>query len=45
MRLSPRNVIKGKVVEVKLGATTAYVRIDIGGGTVTKASDLMVGRD
>ena len=34
------------MVEVKLGATTAHVRIDIGDGTVTKAaSDVMVGRD
>jgi molybdopterin-binding protein len=38
MRLSARNVIKGKVVEVKLGATTAHVRIDIGGGTVITSS-------
>jgi molybdopterin-binding protein len=33
MRLSARNVIKGKVVEVTLGATTAHLRIDIGDGT------------
>ncbi len=38
MRLSARNVIKGKVVEVKLGATTAHVRIDVGGGTVITSS-------
>jgi molybdopterin-binding protein len=38
MRLSARNVIKGKVVDVKLGATTAHVRIDVGGGTVITAS-------
>ena len=38
MRLSARNVIKGKVVEVKLGSTTAHVRIDVGGGTVITAS-------
>ena len=31
MRLSARNMIKGKILEVKLGATTAHVRIDIGG--------------
>jgi molybdopterin-binding protein len=38
MRLSARNVIKGKVVDVKLVATTAHVRIDVGGGTVITAS-------
>jgi molybdopterin-binding protein len=38
MRLSARNVIKGKVVEVKLGATTANVRIDVGGGIVITSS-------
>jgi molybdopterin-binding protein len=38
MKLSARNVLKGKVVEVKKGQTTAHVRIDIGGGTVITAS-------
>jgi molybdopterin-binding protein len=38
MRLSARNIIKGKVLEVKLGATTAHVRIDVGGGTVITSS-------
>jgi molybdopterin-binding protein len=38
MRLSARNVMKGKVLEVKLGATTAHVKIDVGGGTVVTAS-------
>jgi molybdopterin-binding protein len=38
MKLSARNVLKGKVVEVKKGATTAHVRIDIGGGHVVTAS-------
>ena len=38
MRLSARNVLKGKVVEVTKGATTARVRIDIGGGNVITAS-------
>ena len=31
-KLSARNQLKGKVVEVKKGQTTAHVRIDIGGG-------------
>lgn len=35
MKLSARNQLKGKVVEVKKGATTAHVRIDIGGQIVT----------
>ncbi len=35
MKLSARNVLKGKVLEVKKGATTAHVRIDIGGMVVT----------
>ena len=38
MRLSARNIIKGKILEVKLGATTAHVRIDVGGGTVITSS-------
>jgi molybdopterin-binding protein len=35
MKLSARNQIKRKVVEVHKGATTAHVRIDIGNGVVT----------
>jgi molybdopterin-binding protein len=35
MRLSARNQLKGKIVEVKKGATTAHVRIDMGGQIVT----------
>ena len=38
MRLSARNIIKGKVLDVTLGATTAHVKIDVGGGTVITAS-------
>lgn len=34
MKLSTRNVIKGKVIEVKEGAVAAKVRVDIGGGTI-----------
>ncbi|MFZ0932008.1 MAG: TOBE domain-containing protein [Syntrophobacteraceae bacterium] len=34
MKLSTRNVIKGKVVEVKEGAVAAKVRVDIGGGNI-----------
>jgi molybdopterin-binding protein len=35
MKLSARNQLKGKVIEVKKGATTAHVRIDIGGQIIT----------
>jgi molybdopterin-binding protein len=35
MRLSARNILPGKVLEVKRGATTSHVRIDIGGSIVT----------
>ena len=38
MKLSARNKLKGKIVEVKKGATTTHVRIDIGGGTAVTAS-------
>ncbi|HEV2716521.1 MAG TPA: TOBE domain-containing protein [Terriglobales bacterium] len=31
MKLSARNQLKGKIIEVKKGATTTHVRIDIGG--------------
>jgi molybdopterin-binding protein len=37
-KLSARNQLKGKVVEVKKGATTSHVRIDIGHGVVITAS-------
>jgi molybdopterin-binding protein len=35
MKLSARNQLKGKIVEVKKGATSAHLRIDIGGQTLT----------
>ena len=35
MKLSARNQLRGKIVEVKRGVTTAHVRIDIGGQIVT----------
>ena len=35
MKLSARNVLKGTVVEVTKGQTTAHVRLDIGSGIVT----------
>jgi molybdopterin-binding protein len=38
MRISARNQIKGTVVEVKKGATTSHVRVDIGNGQVITSS-------
>jgi molybdopterin-binding protein len=35
MRISARNVLNGKIVEVRKGATTAHVRIDVGGSVIT----------
>jgi molybdopterin-binding protein len=35
MKLSARNQLKGKIIEVKKGATTANVRIDVGGQIIT----------
>jgi molybdopterin-binding protein len=35
MKISARNIIKGKIVEVTKGATTAHVRIDVGGTVLT----------
>ena len=37
MRISARNIIKGRIIEVTKGATTAHVRIDIGGAVVTSS--------
>jgi molybdopterin-binding protein len=38
MRLSARNQIKGTIVDVKKGATTSHIRVDIGGGQVMTSS-------
>lgn len=38
MKLSARNQIKGKILEVKKGATTAHVRVEIAPGQVITAS-------
>ena len=38
MKLSARNQISGKIVEVRKGQTTAHVRIDIGNGIIVTSS-------
>jgi molybdopterin-binding protein len=38
MKLSARNQLKGKIVEVVKGQTTAHIRIDIGGGAIITSS-------
>ncbi len=38
MKLSARNQLKGKVVAVQKGTTTAHVKIDIGGGVLVTSS-------
>jgi molybdopterin-binding protein len=38
MKLSARNKLKGTIVEVTKGQTTAHVRIDIGGGAIVTSS-------
>jgi len=37
MRISARNQIKGTVKEVRKGATTAHVLVDIGGTVITSS--------
>jgi molybdopterin-binding protein len=37
MKISARNVFKGKIIDVTKGATTAHVKIDIGGIIVTSS--------
>lgn len=35
MKLSARNILPGKVVEIVTGAVTSHVRMDVGGTIVT----------
>jgi molybdopterin-binding protein len=37
MQLSTRNILKGKVVDVKEGMIMAKVKVDIGGGNIVTA--------
>jgi molybdopterin-binding protein len=38
LKLSARNQIAGKVVEITKGQTTAHIRIDIGNGVIITSS-------
>jgi molybdopterin-binding protein len=38
MRISARNQITGKIIDVKKGATTAHVRVDIGAGQIVTSA-------
>lgn len=38
MKLSARNRLKGRIVEVKKGTTTAHVKIDVGNGQIITAA-------
>ena len=38
VKLSARNTLSGKVVELKMGQTTSHVKLDIGGGHIVTAS-------
>jgi molybdopterin-binding protein len=37
MKLSARNLLKGTIVSITKGATTAHVRLDVNGTIVTSA--------
>jgi molybdopterin-binding protein len=38
VKISARNQLQGRVVEVRKGSTTAHVRIDIGNGVTVTSS-------
>ena len=38
VKLSARNTLSGKVVELKMGQTTSHVKLDIGDGHIVTAS-------
>ncbi len=37
MKISARNQLKGAITEIVKGATTAHVKLDVGGAIVTSA--------
>ena len=38
VKLSARNQLQGRIVEVRKGATTAHIRLDIGNGIIVTSS-------
>jgi hypothetical protein len=50
MKLSARNQLKGKIIDMMKGATTSHVRIEIAGGVIvrhrlpTKPSLILISR-
>lgn len=38
MKISARNQIKGKIVEIEQGAVNGIVKLDIGGGNIISAT-------
>ena len=38
MKISARNILKGRIVALTKGATTAHVRLELAGGAVVTAS-------
>jgi molybdopterin-binding protein len=38
MKLSARNVLAGKITDVKRGATTSHVKVQVAGGAIITAS-------
>ena len=38
VKLSARNTLSGKVIEIKMGQTTSHVKLDISGGHLVPAS-------
>jgi molybdopterin-binding protein len=45
MKLSARNVLKGKIVEIARGSTMTRVILDIGGGNIINASVITISVD
>ena len=45
MKISARNVLKGKVVEVKKGVTTANIKIDVDGAVITSTITLEAAKE
>ncbi len=45
MKLSARNVLKGKIVAVTKGVTTANIKLDVGSTTITSTITLEAAKD